>query len=283
MQTSLLLHILFCVFTGGICSHRLRVQETVVWRFWHHQVKETLGKLHVSWNVSILLQWSIYILQARPLLSHRVALAQRPGSYAGNTSLETLSGDPSLPLIGGWEVQLDNLQRAAYAKGKNACSVSQQRIQQSRCWLCPRSSIRISCGSQGDMLQLLGLESAGLNMIFDAFMWMYSWTSNMNLFENDLVLFPMHIDLSHWVLAVADFRSKSVTSYDRWCPLTLYPWPCLSVWETLIKPLWRQYWPIWTPSTRPPKVQSWRDSGCVKLQIAPSRYLAFSACPMNHL
>merc|ERR1719500_1135769 len=41
-----------------------------------------------------------------------------------------------------------------------------------------------------------------------------SWTSNMNLFENDLVLFPMHIDLSHWVLAVADFRSKSVTSYD---------------------------------------------------------------------
>ena len=40
-------------------------------------------------------------LQARPLLSHRVALAQRPGRYAGNTSLETLSGDPSLPLIGG--------------------------------------------------------------------------------------------------------------------------------------------------------------------------------------
>ena len=153
----------------------------------------------------------------------------------------------------------------------------------SRCWLCPRSSIRISCGSQGDMLQLLGMKSAGLNMIFDAFMWMYSWTSNMNLFENDLVLFPMHIDLSHWVLAVADFRSKSITSYDRWCPLTLYPWPCLSVWEILIKPLWRQYWPIWTPSTRPPKVQSWRDSGCVKLQIVPSRYLAFSACPMNHL
>jgi len=41
-----------------------------------------------------------------------------------------------------------------------------------------------------------------------------SWTSNINLFENDLVLFPMHIDLSHWVLAVADFRSKTITSYD---------------------------------------------------------------------
>ena len=55
------------------------------------------------------------------------------------------------------------------------------------------------------------------------FMWLYSWTSNMNLFENDLVLFPMHVDFSHWVLAVADFRSKTITSYDRWCPLTLYP------------------------------------------------------------
>ena len=54
-------------------------------------------------------------------------------------------------------------------------------------------------------------------------MWLYSWTSNMNLFENDLVLFPMHVDFSHWVLAVADFRSKTITSYDRWCPLTLYP------------------------------------------------------------
>jgi len=41
-----------------------------------------------------------------------------------------------------------------------------------------------------------------------------SWTSNMNLFENDLVLFPMHVDFSHWVLAVADFRSKTITSYD---------------------------------------------------------------------
>ena len=41
----------------------------------------------------------------------------------------------------------------------------------------------------------------------------------MNLFENDLVLFPMHIDLSHWVLAVADFRSRTITSYDRWCSL----------------------------------------------------------------
>ena len=44
----------------------------------------------------------------------------------------------------------------------------------------------------------------------------------MNLFENDLVLFPMHIDLSHWVLAVADFRSKTITSYDRWCLFTLH-------------------------------------------------------------
>ena len=42
----------------------------------------------------------------------------------------------------------------------------------------------------------------------------------MNLFENDLVLFPMHVDLSHWVLAVADFRSKTITSYDRWCLFT---------------------------------------------------------------
>ena len=42
----------------------------------------------------------------------------------------------------------------------------------------------------------------------------------MNLFENDLVLFPMHVDLSHWVLAVADFRSRTITSYDRWCLFT---------------------------------------------------------------
>merc|ERR1711934_1329028 len=26
--------------------------------------------------------------------------------------------------------------------------------------------------------------------------------------------FPMHVDFSHWVLAVADFRSKTITSYD---------------------------------------------------------------------
>jgi Ulp1 family protease len=66
------------------------------------------------------------------------------------------------------------------------------------------------------------------------------WTKNVNIFEYDLLLFPLHLGGNHWCLAVSYFLAVINQHYFRLWTLGKRPWPFLTQWaRRRAKFIWR--------------------------------------------
>lgn len=99
------------------------------------------------------------------------------------------------------------------------------------------------------------------------------WTQNVNIFSYKMILIPVHVDNSHWCMAVIDFRDESIRYYNSYrhsnsaVMVALERYLKDEYWDLKGKPLMMKHWRIENMKNSPRQRNNY-DCGVFSCMVA---------------